>query len=167
MKWGVSATASRLVGGERSIHGDLERKLAGFIDTQSALVLVSGHATNLAIMRTLMGPGDLVVVDALAHNSIYEGIRASGAAHITFPHNDFDWVDRKLGEVRDSYTNVIVAVEGLYSMDGDAPDLARFVDVKSRHDAWLMVDEAHSIGVLGKQGGAFAKNNRSTRHRWK
>lgn len=151
-RWGVSATASRLVGGERSIHAELEQKIASFVGTGAALVFVSGHATNLAILRTLVGKGDLVVVDALAHNSIYEGIRASGAAHVIMPHNDWSWVDEKMGEIREEYRNVLIAIEGLYSMDGDAPDLNRFVDVKSRHDAWLLVDEAHSIGVLGKTG---------------
>ncbi len=150
--WGVSATASRLVGGERTLHAHLERRLAEFVGTEAALVMVSGHATNLAIVSTLVGAEDLVLVDALAHNSIYEGIKASGAAHTTFPHNDHAWVDRHLSSARSKYRNALIVVEGLYSMDGDAPDLARFVDVKRRNDAWLMVDEAHSIGVLGASG---------------
>ncbi|MBV1868831.1 MAG: aminotransferase class I/II-fold pyridoxal phosphate-dependent enzyme [Marinosulfonomonas sp.] len=150
--WGVSATASRIVGGNRAIHQELESKLAGFVGTSAALAMVSGHATNLALIRTLLGPGDLILVDALAHNSIYEGIRASGAAHLSFPHNDWAWVEAHLAENRDQYRNVLIAIEGLYSMDGDAPDLTRFVGVKARHNAWLLVDEAHSIGVLGKTG---------------
>ena len=151
-EWGVSATASRLVGGERRLHGELENRLSRFIGTDAALVFVSGHATNVALVSTLVGPNDLVLVDALAHNSIYEGIRASGAAHTTFPHNNYAWVDKQLTEQRDRYANVLVIVEGLYSMDGDTPDLEQFVDVKNRHNAWLMVDEAHSMGVLGKHG---------------
>ena len=151
-EWGVSATASRLVGGERALHAELEARLAQFVGTASALVMVSGHATNVALVSTLLGPGDLVLVDALAHNSIYEGIRASGAAHSTFPHNDHRWVDEHLSTARSRYKNVVVIIEGLYSMDGDAPDLRAFVEVKKRHDAWLMVDEAHSIGVLGATG---------------
>jgi 7-keto-8-aminopelargonate synthetase-like enzyme len=106
----------------------------------------------MALVSTLLGPGDLVLVDALAHNSIYEGIRNSGAAHSTFPHNDHTWVEDHLAERRSRYKNVMIIVEGLYSMDGDAPDLPKFVSVKQRHDAWLMVDEAHSIGVLGATG---------------
>lgn len=150
--WGVSASASRLVGGERRFHRDLETAIARFVGTPSALALVSGHATNVALIRTIVQKGDLVVVDALAHNSIYEGIRASGADHISFPHSDWAWVNDKLEDIRDSYKRVLIAVEGLYSMDGDMPDLARFIAVKSRHRAWLMVDEAHSLGVLGKTG---------------
>lgn len=151
-KWGVSATASRLVGGERSLHGKLEARLAAFVGTQSALAMVSGHATNVALVSTLLGPEDLVLVDALAHNSIYEGIRASGAAHATFPHNDHDWAEKHLSAVRSRYKNVMIIIEGLYSMDGDAPDVARFVQVKRRNETWLMIDEAHSIGVLGATG---------------
>ncbi|MEM6482522.1 MAG: aminotransferase class I/II-fold pyridoxal phosphate-dependent enzyme [Pseudomonadota bacterium] len=151
-QWGVSSTASRLVGGERELHARLEARIAEFVGTESALVMVSGHATNMALVRTLAGQGDLILVDALAHNSIYEGIRASGAQHATFPHNDFGWIDRHLSGCRRDYKNVLIIVEGLYSMDGDAPDLASFLDVKQRNDAWLMVDEAHSMGVLGKTG---------------
>lgn len=151
-EWGVSATASRLVGGERVLHADLEARLARFIGTEAALAMVSGHATNLAVIKTLLGANDLILVDSLAHNSIYEGIRASGAAHATFPHNDFRWVDDHLSDMRSRFNNVLIVVEGLYSMDGDAPDLAGFVQVKKRHGAWLMVDEAHSIGVLGATG---------------
>ena len=156
-EWGVSATASRLVGGERRLHGELESRLSGFIGTEAALVMVSGHATNMALVSTLVGSGDLLLVDALAHNSIYEGIRASGAAHSTFPHNDFNWVDDHLSDLRGRYKNVIIIVEGLYSMDGDTPDLKRFVDIKRRHDVWLMVDEAHSMGVLGKTGRGISQ----------
>ncbi|WP_172294616.1 aminotransferase class I/II-fold pyridoxal phosphate-dependent enzyme [Pseudoruegeria sp. HB172150] len=150
--WGISATASRLVGGERTVHVELEKRLAHFVGTESALAMVSGHATNMALVSTLLGPGDLVLVDTLAHNSIYEGIRASGAAHSTFPHNDFAWADQYLSTARSRYKNVLIVIEGLYSMDGDAPDLAKFIEVKRRHDTWLMVDEAHSVGVLGATG---------------
>ena len=150
--WGVSATASRLVGGETLLHGALEARIADFVGTEAALAMVSGHATNVGIVSTLVGPGDLVLVDALAHNSIYEGIRRSGAAHATFPHNDHAWCANHLADVRGDYRNVLVAIEGLYSMDGDVPDLERFVALKERHGAWLMVDEAHSAGVLGATG---------------
>jgi 8-amino-7-oxononanoate synthase len=155
--WGVSARASRLVGGNCAYHEALERGLAGFLGTEAALVMVSGHGTNQSILRTLVGPGDLIAVDALAHNSIYEGVRLSGAAHVTFPHNDFGWLDRHLETNRDQFNRVIVVIEGLYSMDGDCPDLAEFVRLKQRHDAWLMVDEAHSIGVLGASGRGIAE----------
>lgn len=150
--WGVSATASRLVGGEHDYHRGLEHDLARFLGTEQALVFVSGHATNHAVLRTLLGPEDLVLVDQLAHNSVFEGIRAAGCAHLTFPHNDVAWVDAKLAELRHRHGRVLIAIEGLYSMDGDMPDLAGFVAVKHRHEALLMLDEAHSIGTLGATG---------------
>lgn len=156
-RYGVSATASRLVGGNHTLHRVLEEELSNFLGTEDALVFVSGHATNQAALRTLLGPKDLVAVDALAHNSIFEGIRISGAQHITFPHNDWQALDRRLDELRGNYERTLIAIEGLYSMDGDAPDLPAFVAVKRRHQAWLMVDEAHSVGVLGKTGRGISE----------
>lgn len=156
-KWGVSANASRLVGGERPYHGELERVLAGAYGVDAAVAMVSGHATNVTTIGAMLGPKDLILMDQLIHNSISEGARLSGAARLTFPHNDFEWVDETLSRVRGRYERVLVVVEGLYSMDGDSPDLARFVEVKARHDAWLMVDEAHAFGVLGETGRGIAE----------
>lgn len=149
---GVSATASRLVGGHHDYHRALEQDLASFLGTEDAVAFVSGFMTNHSVIRTLMGPKDLVMVDKAAHASIFEGIRSSGAAHVTFPHNDHAWLANRLAECRGQYDRVLIAIEGLYSMDGDCPDLARFVEVKRRFGAWLMVDEAHSIGTLGATG---------------
>lgn len=156
-EWGVSANASRLVGGERPYHRALESALAEAYGVDDAITLVSGHATNVTTIGALLGPKDLILMDQLIHNSVSEGARLSGAARLTFPHNDFDWVDETLSRVRGRYERVLVVVEGLYSMDGDFPDLARFVEVKSRHDAWLMVDEAHAFGVLGETGRGIAE----------
>ncbi|MEO8530229.1 MAG: aminotransferase class I/II-fold pyridoxal phosphate-dependent enzyme, partial [Deltaproteobacteria bacterium] len=156
-EFGVSSMASRLVGGERDLHLALETALARFVGTEDALVTVSGHATNQGIIRTLMGPGDIVLVDALAHNSVFEGIRSSGAAHYTFAHNDLDQLAGWLETSRDTYERVLIVVEGLYSMDGDLPDLAGLIALKERHEAWLMVDEAHALGVLGATGRGSAE----------
>lgn len=150
--YGVSVSASRVVAGERDLHARLERGLARFYGTESAVVMVSGHATNVTTIGTLMGPKDLVLVDGYIHNSITEGVRLSGAHRVVFPHNDWAWVDDFLSRRRGEWDRVLICVEGLYSMDGDWPDLPRFVEVKSRHDAWLMVDEAHALGVLGATG---------------
>jgi 7-keto-8-aminopelargonate synthetase-like enzyme len=149
---GISASASRLVGGERPHHGALEAALAETYGTEAALAFVSGHATNVNVLATLMERGDLILMDQLSHNSITEGAKLSGAQRLTFPHNDYDWLDERLGQVRGEYRNVLIAVEGLYSMDGDSPDLERLIEIKSRHKAWLMVDEAHGLGVLGPTG---------------
>ncbi len=151
-EWGVSSTASRVVGGHRRYHAELENRIADFLGVEECITMVSGYGTNLAGLRTLVTKGDLVLVDALAHNSIYEGVRASGADHFAFPHNDYNWVDDKLASVRGDYENVLVVIEGLYSMDGDIPDLPKFIETKNRHGSWLMIDEAHSLGVLGMTG---------------
>lgn len=155
--WGVSATASRLVGGERPFHGALEANIADLYGVESALVMVSGHATNVTTIGALLGPRDLILTDTLIHNSITEGCRLAGARRVVFPHNDVDWIDDHLTRHRDRYDNVLIVVEGLYSMDGDMPDLAALVAVKARHRAWLMVDEAHSLGVVGATGRGLAE----------
>ena len=151
-QWGVSSTASRVVGGHRFYHEELENRLSEFLGVEDAITMVSGYGTNLAVLRTLMAKGDLVLVDTLAHKSIYEGIHASGADYFAFPHNDIDWIDDKLASVRGEYNNVLIVIEGLYSMDGDVPDLPKFIEIKNLHRSWLMIDEAHSLGVLGKTG---------------
>jgi 7-keto-8-aminopelargonate synthetase-like enzyme len=119
--------------------------------------MVSGHATNVTTIGALVGPGDLIVTDELIHNSALEGARISGARRLTMPHNDAEWLDATLARVRGEFKRVLVVVEGLYSMDGDAPDLKRLIEVKAAHDAWLMVDEAHALGVLGATGRGIAE----------
>lgn len=156
-QWGISPSASRLVGGERPYHRSLERALANLHGTEAALTMVSGHATNLATIGALLGPKDLVLLDQFSHNSVVEGARHSGATRLTAPHNDCDWIERTLAERRGRHRHVLIAVEGLYSMDGDTPDLARLVEIKNRHDAWLMVDEAHALGCLGPTGRGTAE----------
>jgi 8-amino-7-oxononanoate synthase len=151
-RYGTSGSASRITAGERPVHRELECALAKFYETDDCVTIVSGHATNVTVIGYLFGPGDLVVHDDLAHNSIAQGALLSGAKRLTFPHNDWDALDKLLRRVRREYRNVLVAIEGLYSMDGDSPDLPRFVEVKTRHDAFLMVDEAHALGVLGRTG---------------
>ena len=151
-RYGTSASASRLVAGERPIQRELERSLADNYGVEDCLVFVSGHATNVSTIATLFGPKDLVVHDGLAHNSIIEGIKLSGAARRSFPHNHADALDTLLAEIRGQFERVLIVIEGHYSMDGDIPDLPAFVDIKRRHGCFLMVDEAHSLGVLGATG---------------
>ncbi|WP_205193595.1 aminotransferase class I/II-fold pyridoxal phosphate-dependent enzyme, partial [Burkholderia sp. LMG 13014] len=151
-RYGTSASASRMVAGERPVQRDLERALAAFYETDDCVAFVSGHATNVTVIGALFGPGDLVIHDSLAHNSIVQGAQLSGAKRLSFAHNDWQALDELLSRVRREYRHVLIAIEGLYSMDGDFPDLQRFVDVKTRHGAFLLVDEAHSLGVLGATG---------------
>lgn len=151
-RWGTSASASRVVSGERPIQGRLEARIASLLNTEAAVVFVSGHATNVAVIGHLLGPRDLVVHDELIHNSVLMGVRLSGADRKVLSHNDVGELDRWLDKNRGRYEKVLVAVEGLYSMDGDVPPLPALVRLREKHRFLLMVDEAHSIGVVGERG---------------
>lgn len=150
--YGTTVSASRLVAGERPIQRDLERALAQVYGVEDCVAFVSGHATNVSTIGYLFGPKDLVLHDALAHNSIIEGIKLSGATRRSFAHNDTAQLDQILADIRGQFERVLIVIEGHYSMDGDIPDLPAFIDIKRRHQAFLMVDEAHSLGVLGASG---------------
>lgn len=150
--FGPGAGASRLVGGERLAHKALERNLAEFLGVGDVLTMISGYLTNLSLINHLMFPRDLVLIDSLAHNSIVIGAHSGRFECQTFEHNNLDDLEAKLAAVRNNYRNVLIVVEGLYSMDGDIPDLGRLVEIKNRHQSWLLVDEAHSYGVLGPTG---------------
>lgn len=150
--YGTSVSASRLVSGERPIHRELEQAIAKVYGVDDAIVLVSGHATNVTTIGHLFGPKDLILHDELIHNSILQGITLSGARRLPFPHNDSAALDAILAEQRHHFERVLIVVEGIYSMDGDYPDLPRFIEIKRKHKAFLMVDEAHSFGVMGKTG---------------
>lgn len=158
-RYGTSVGASRLVAGERPVQRELEKELAALYGVDDCVIFVSGHATNVSAISTLFGPKDLVLHDSLIHNSVLEGVRLSGATRRSFPHNDLDALDTLLASLRAQYERVLVVVEGLYSMDGDLPDLPGLVDIKRRHGAFLMVDEAHSLGVLGAAGRGIAEHS--------
>lgn len=151
-RYGTTTSASRLVSGERPIHRELEQALAAVHGVEDCVVFVSGHATNVSTIGQLFGPKDLIVHDALIHNSALLGSQLSGARRMPFVHNDHEALDRLLTQCRLQYERVLIIVEGLYSMDGDIPELPRYVEIKRRHRAFLMVDEAHSFGVLGASG---------------
>jgi 8-amino-7-oxononanoate synthase len=157
-RYGISASASRHVAGERPVHRALERALADHYGVEDCLVMVSGYATNLGVIGHLVGSKDLLVHDALSHNSIVMGGTLSGAARRSFAHNDLDNLDQMLAATRNKFERALIVVEGHYSMDGDYPDLPRLIEIKTRHDAWLMVDEAHSLGVLGRSGYGIAEH---------
>ena len=151
-RYGTSVSASRLASGEKVLHGELEQAIAQFLATEAAITFVGGHSTNETVIGHLVGPGDLVLHDALAHNSIVEGALLSGARRRPFAHNDAQVAGQLLDQFRQDYRRVLMVIEGVYSMDGDIPDLPQFIEVKRRHKALLMIDEAHSIGTLGHHG---------------
>ncbi|OZI41211.1 8-amino-7-oxononanoate synthase [Bordetella genomosp. 5] len=151
-RYGTSVSASRLVSGERPIHRALEQALAELYDVDDAITFVSGHATNVSTIGHLFGPNDLILHDELIHNSVLQGIQLAGARRLSFPHNDAAALDELLTRERRGFERVLIVLEGIYSMDGDYPDLPAFVELKRRHQCFLMVDEAHSLGVMGARG---------------
>lgn len=157
-QFGTSVSASRLVSGEKTIHQELEREIARFVGAEDAITFVGGHATNETVIGHVVGPGDLVLHDALAHNSLLQGAVLSGARRRPFPHNDFRAADDLLAQMRGQYRRVLIVIEGIYSMDGDFADLPKFVELAKRHKALLMVDEAHSIGVMGRRGRGIGEH---------
>ena len=150
--YGTSVSASRIVSGEIPLHRELELTLAKIHGTEDAVALVSGYATNVAVIGHLFGPNDLLLHDTLIHNSVITGCQLSGARRITFPHNDWEALDKLLARHRSHHQRVMIIIEGVYSMDGDIPDLPKFIEVKQRHKCLLMVDEAHASGVIGPRG---------------
>jgi 8-amino-7-oxononanoate synthase len=168
-RYGTSVSASRLASGEKPLHRELEHEIADFLGCEDSVVMVSGHATNVSTIGCLLGPEDLVAHDSFAHDSILAGIRLAGAKRRPFPHNDADALEEILRQSRHTARRVLIAVEGVYSMDGDIAPLARIVEIKQRHHALLLVDEAHSLGVLGRTGrgvGEHAGVNRADVDLW-
>lgn len=157
-RWGTSVSASRITAGERPFHRDLERQLAVLHRSADAIVFVSGHATNVSVISQLVGADDLILHDALLHNSAVMGAELSGAQRRIFPHNDIDAAEKILAVERHRYGRALIVTESLFSMDGDIPDLPRLIELKQRYGCWLMVDEAHAIGVLGQTGRGAAEH---------
>ncbi|MBW8089850.1 aminotransferase class I/II-fold pyridoxal phosphate-dependent enzyme [Streptomyces hygroscopicus subsp. hygroscopicus] len=168
-RYGSSVSASRVLSGERELTVRLERALADFLGVADCLALVSGHATNVTAIGHLVGARDLVVHDALAHDSILQGCALSGAARRPFAHNDIGRLEHLLRRNRPRFRRVLIVVEGAYSMDGDLVDLPAVIELKRRYGALLMVDEAHSVGTVGERGrgvGEFFGVDRSEVDLW-
>ncbi|GAB4526594.1 MAG: hypothetical protein Tsb0014_06850 [Pleurocapsa sp.] len=150
--YGTSACASRLISGEKPLHRELERELADFIGVEDSIVMVGGHATNVTTIGHLFGKDDLVLYDSLSHNSILQGCFLSGASLVAFHHNDSAALETILRDRRHRYKRVLIVIEGVYSTDGDIAVLPEFIKLKKRYKTFLMVDEAHSMGTIGKTG---------------
>ena len=150
-KYGTGAAGVRLLAGTTKVHEKLEAKIAEFKGADEAITYSSGYVTNLAAITTLCQRGDLVIIDKLDHASIIDGCLLSGAHHRSFLHNDMKSLERILVSSKD-YVNKLIIVDAVYSMDGDVANLPEIFRLAKKHNARLMVDEAHSIGVLGKTG---------------
>ena len=149
---GTGTTGSRMANGSFSGHRALEREIAAFYECEKAIVFTTGYQANLAVISGLANNEDTIVIDADSHASIYDGCRLSGADIVRFRHNNPDDLDKRLKRLGERAANTLVIIEGIYSMLGDKARIREFIEVKNAHQALLLVDEAHSLGVLGERG---------------
>ncbi len=150
-RFGTGTHGVRTLAGSLTLHKELEETISAFKHAEAAITFTSGYATNLSVIATLLGRGDYVISDKLNHASIVDGCMMSGAKFLRFRHNDMDALEARLQQVPDGATRLVV-VDAVFSMDGDIIDFPRLVELCRRYSAWLMVDEAHSVGVLGATG---------------
>jgi 8-amino-7-oxononanoate synthase len=151
---GTGAGASRLVTGNHSFYEDCEGAVAALKSTEAALVFGSGYLANIGTIPALVGEGDLVIADALSHACMMSGARLSGAHTLVFHHNDTGHLAELLARHREAYRHCLVMTEGVFSMDGDLAPLADIAQLARLHGAWLMTDDAHGLGVVGKGRGS-------------
>ena len=154
---GTGTTGSRMANGTFAEHIKLEQELAAFFDRRHAIVFSTGYAATMGMASTLAGPGDVIVLDADSHASIYDGVRMSGAEVIRFRHSDAGDLEKRLRRLGERTANTLIIVEGIYSMLGDPAPLADIAAVKRECGGMLLVDEAHSLGMLGAHGRGVAE----------
>jgi len=150
-RFGTGSHGVRMLAGTLTIHGELEEMIASFKGTEAAITYTSGYATNLSVISTLLGRGDYVISDKLNHASIVDGCLMSGAKFLRFRHNDMEALEQRLQQVPNGAAKLVVA-DAVFSMDGDVIDFPRMVELCRQYNAYLMIDEAHSVGVLGETG---------------
>lgn len=151
-QFGTGSGASRLVSGNSQAFTLLEKKIASFKKTEDSLVFSSGYTCNVGVMQALTAKGDLIIGDKWNHASIIDGGRLADATFRTYPHLDLEYLRNFLKEKRKEYRSVLIVTDAVFSMDGDLADLESLCNIKEEFDCWLMVDEAHSTGVIGKNG---------------
>lgn len=159
-KFGSGCTGSRFLNGTLDLHLELEERLAKFMKKDTALVFSTGFQTNLGIISSLVGKNDAIIIDRQVHACIVDGCRLSYGKNYKFAHNDMDDFERVISNVRNNNNRggVIVAVDGVFSMEGDVIDLPRLVEISKKFDARILVDDAHSIGVMGRTGAGTAEH---------
>jgi len=159
-QYGTSVSASRPTAGDRPLMRDLEQKIAQNYKTEGALVFLSGHSTNMSTIPAIISEEDLIIMDSFSHNSLTQGAKVNHSARLNFTHNDLDHLEELVATHRNSHPRLLIISEGLFSMDGDIPDLNRLIEIKKKYNCWLMIDDAHALGVLGKTGkGSFEHCN--------
>ena len=154
---GTGTTGSRMANGTFIEHVKLEQELCAFFNKKHSIVFSTGYAATMGMGSTLAGPGDVIVLDADSHASIYDGVRLGGAEIVRFKHNDAADLEKRLRRLGERTANTLIIVEGIYSMLGDQAPLADIAEVKNKYGGLLLVDEAHSLGMLGEHGRGVAE----------
>jgi 8-amino-7-oxononanoate synthase len=154
---GTGTTGSRMANGTFAEHVKLEQELAAYFDRKHAIVFSTGYAATMGMGSTLAGAGDVIVMDTDSHASIYAAVRLGGAEVIRFRHNDVGDLEKRLRRLGERISNTLIIVEGIYSMLGDQAPLADIAEVKRKYGGILLVDEAHSLGMLGEHGRGVAE----------
>jgi len=154
---GTGTTGSRMANGTFIEHVKLEQELCAFFNKKHSIVFSTGYAATMGMGSTLAGPGDVIVLDADSHASIYDGVRLGGAEVVRFKHNDAADLEKRLRRLGERTANTLIIVEGIYSMLGDQAPLADIAEVKNKYGGLLLVDEAHSLGMLGEHGRGVAE----------
>ena len=156
-RYGAGAGASRLITGNHPLLAALEARIARLKSAEDAAVFGSGYLANLGAIPTLVGPDDLILIDALSHACLFAGAKLSGATTLHYRHNDVAHLSALLGAHRAAHARALILTEGVFSMDGDLAPLPELASVAAAHDAWLMTDDAHGVGVVGEgRGSSFA-----------
>jgi len=156
-QYGVGVGASRLIAGNCSLYQKLEERLMRFKETEAALVFPTGYQANLGVITALAGPEDIIFSDELNHASIVDGCRLSGAAIIIYPHRNLDVLEKRI-RTSPAGRNRLIITDGVFSMDGTIAPLAELSELARHYGCWIMVDEAHATGVLGKRGSGTAEH---------
>jgi 8-amino-7-oxononanoate synthase len=156
-EWGTGTTGSRLANGSFAGHEALEKEIAEFYGVSHAIVFSTGYAATMGMCATLAGPGDVILLDADSHASIYSGVKLSGADIIRYKHNDPEDLAKRMRRLGDRASQTLIIAEGIYSMLGDVAPLKEIAAVKREYGGYLLVDEAHSMGVLGDSGRGAAQ----------
>jgi 8-amino-7-oxononanoate synthase len=152
-QFGTSTGGVRLLTGTAELHHELEGELAQFLGREAAATFGSGYDANIAAITSLFGPGDWAILDQYAHQSIHDGVRMAGCETRRFRHNDMQDLERRIRQAKSrGAKRLLIAVDAVFSMDGDQAPIADLIEIKNRHGAFLLVDEAHSIGAVGKSG---------------